>query len=73
MMAAGGWRPADHLPERQIMTVIGPLAVRCPRVGDRGSEGSERQGPRKRRHGQEDMAARAILFGSYSVCTISGP
>jgi hypothetical protein len=25
-----------HLPEREIMTSIGPVAVRCPRVRDRG-------------------------------------
>lgn len=31
-----------HLPERVIMTGIGPVAVRCPRVRDRGSAGSER-------------------------------
>src|SRR5213076_62301 len=31
-----------HLPEREIMTGIGPVAVRCPRVCDRVSEGSER-------------------------------
>ena len=31
-----------HLPERAIMTGIGPVAVRCPRVRDRGSEGPER-------------------------------
>src|SRR4051812_28169478 len=31
-----------HLPEREIMTGIGPVAVRCPRVRDRGGEGSER-------------------------------
>ncbi len=31
-----------HLPEREIMTGIGPVAVRCPRVRDRGSEASER-------------------------------
>jgi hypothetical protein len=31
-----------HLPEREIMTGIGPLAVRCPRVRDRVGEGSER-------------------------------
>ncbi|HZR75134.1 IS256 family transposase [Bradyrhizobium sp.] len=31
-----------HLPERQIMTGIGPVAVRCPRVRDRVGEGSER-------------------------------
>jgi putative transposase len=30
-----------HLPEREIMTGIGPVAVRCPRVRDRAS-GSER-------------------------------
>jgi transposase-like protein len=29
-----------NLPEREIMTGIGPVAVRCPRV--RASEGSER-------------------------------
>src|SRR3954463_1828250 len=30
-----------HLPERAIMTGIGPVAVRCPRVRDRVGEGSE--------------------------------
>jgi transposase-like protein len=31
-----------HLPEREIMTGIGPVAVRCPRVRDRGGEGPDR-------------------------------
>ena len=31
-----------HLPAREIMTGIGPVAVRCPRVRDRGGTGSER-------------------------------
>src|SRR5207247_8200613 len=31
-----------HLPEREVMTGIGPVAVRCPRVGDRANEGGER-------------------------------
>jgi hypothetical protein len=31
-----------HLPEREIMTGIGPVVVRCPRVRDLGGEGSER-------------------------------
>jgi putative transposase len=31
-----------HLPERDIMTGIGPVAVRCPRVRDRGGEGCGR-------------------------------
>jgi putative transposase len=31
-----------HLPERKIVTGIGPVAVRCPRVRDRTGEGSER-------------------------------
>ena len=31
-----------HLPEREIMTGIGPVAVHCPRVRDRGGEGCER-------------------------------
>src|ERR1700741_2705805 len=31
-----------HLPEREIMTGIGPVSVRCPRVRDRVGEGSER-------------------------------
>ena len=31
-----------HLPDREIMTGIGPVAVRCPRVRDRVGEGSER-------------------------------
>ena len=26
-----------HLPEREIQTGIGPVAVRCPRVRDRGA------------------------------------
>jgi len=30
-----------HLPEREIMTGIGPVAVHCPRVRDRIGEGSE--------------------------------
>ena len=32
----------DHLPEREIMTGIGPVGVRCPRVRDRVGEGSQR-------------------------------
>jgi transposase-like protein len=31
-----------HLPEREIMTGIGAVAVRCPRVRDRVGKGSER-------------------------------
>jgi putative transposase len=31
-----------HLPEREIVTGIGPVAVRCPRVRDRVGEGAER-------------------------------
>ena len=31
-----------HLPAREIMTGIGPVAVRCPRVRDRVGRGSER-------------------------------
>jgi putative transposase len=31
-----------HLPEREIMTGIGAVAVRCPRVRDRAGEGGER-------------------------------
>jgi putative transposase len=31
-----------HLPEREIMTGIGPVAVCCPRVRDRVGQGSER-------------------------------
>lgn len=31
-----------HLPEREIMTGIGPVAVRCPRVRDRVAERSDR-------------------------------
>ncbi len=31
-----------HLPEREIMTGIGPVAVRLPRVRDRAAEGGER-------------------------------
>ena len=31
-----------HLPEREILTGIGPVAVRCPRVRDRVGEGAQR-------------------------------
>jgi transposase-like protein len=31
-----------HLPEREIVTGIGPVAVRCPRVRDRVGAGAER-------------------------------
>ena len=31
-----------HLPEREIMTGIGPVTVRCPRVRDRAAEDSQR-------------------------------
>ena len=31
-----------HLPEREIMTGVGAVAVRCPRVRDRIGQGSER-------------------------------
>ena len=31
-----------HLPEREIMTGIGPVAVRAPRVRDRGARGEAR-------------------------------
>jgi hypothetical protein len=31
-----------HLPEREITSGIGPVAVRCPRVRDRGGESCER-------------------------------
>jgi putative transposase len=31
-----------HMPEREIMTGIGPVAVRCPRVRDRAGENRER-------------------------------
>ena len=31
-----------HLPEREIMTGIGPVTVRCPRVRDRVGHAAER-------------------------------
>jgi hypothetical protein len=31
-----------HLPEREIVTGVGPAAVRCPRVRDRAGKGPER-------------------------------
>jgi putative transposase len=31
-----------HPPEREIVTGLGPVAVRCPRVRDRAGEGSDR-------------------------------
>ena len=31
-----------HLPEREIMTGIGAVAVRCPRVRDRAADSGER-------------------------------
>ena len=35
-------RRLAYLPEREIMTGIGPVAVRCPRVRDRAADGGER-------------------------------
>jgi hypothetical protein len=32
----------EHLPEREIVTGIGRVAVRCPRVRDRAGDGGER-------------------------------
>jgi hypothetical protein len=32
--------PHGHLPEREIMTGIGPVVVRCPRVRDRVRNGA---------------------------------
>ena len=37
-----------HLPEREIMTGIGPVAVRCPRVRDRGGKGLSASAFRRR-------------------------
>src|SRR5438034_4848043 len=31
-----------HLPEREIVTGVGPVAVRCPRVRDRSGTGEDR-------------------------------
>ncbi len=31
-----------HLPDREIMTGVGPVAVRCPRVRDRVGQGADR-------------------------------
>src|SRR6266404_5766360 len=36
------WVRHGHLPEREIVTGIGPVAVRCPRVRDRAADGGER-------------------------------
>ncbi len=38
-----------HLPEREIMTGIGPVAVRCPRVRDRYASGEGRGEGRSQR------------------------
>jgi hypothetical protein len=40
--ASGAWWRHGNLPEREIMTGIGPVAVRQPRVRDRASGGGER-------------------------------
>jgi putative transposase len=37
-----------HLPEREIVTGIGPVAVRCPRVRDRVGEGADASAFRRR-------------------------
>jgi hypothetical protein len=47
MTAASVWSVMG-IPEREIMTGIGPVAVRCPRVRDRVGEGSERSSPSAR-------------------------
>jgi hypothetical protein len=40
-MAAGDWC-ATGMPEREVVTGIGAVAVRCPRARDRAGEGGER-------------------------------
>jgi hypothetical protein len=44
LTADGRARLVRHgrLPEREIVTGIGPVAVRCPRVRDRAADGEER-------------------------------
>jgi hypothetical protein len=44
-----------HLPEREIMTGIGAIAVRCPRVRDRGGEGFR------------SACHRLLLFTTFSI------
>jgi hypothetical protein len=39
-LAAGGWC-AGHLPEREVQTGIGTVAVKVPRVRDRAPEGGQ--------------------------------
>jgi hypothetical protein len=48
-----------HLPEREIVTGIGPVAVRAPRVRDRGGvDGSaSASAPRSCRHTRADRRA----------------
>jgi putative transposase len=42
--ATSAWCVTSHLPEREIMTGIGAVAVRQPRVRDREGVGGERMG-----------------------------
>src|SRR6202045_1300770 len=42
MMAADDWCATGICPEREIMTGIGAVAVRCPRVRDGAGEGGGR-------------------------------
>jgi putative transposase len=37
-----------HLPEREIVTGIGPVAVRCPRVRDRAVDGENASASHRR-------------------------
>ena len=74
-----------HLPEREIMTGIGPVAVRCPRVRDRLGEGAERirfssmpAGCRRRpsdgsrRPGRRSMHAGASVISRPNATSTSG-
>ena len=59
-----------HLPKREIMTGIGAVAVRCPRVRDRAGEGGGRirfsstiLPPYARRSKSLDVEPRQVVLG----------
>ena len=59
-----------HMPEREVMTGIGAVVVRCPRVRDRVGEGGEKA--KRNLSGSSTACARARNRGKSSSSTSNG-
>ena len=62
-----------HLPEREIMTGIGPVAVRCPRVRERATPGawSQTSSARKNMPRPTPVGSTAGTASSPLICEIA--